>query len=114
MELGKRIRKIRKRQGRTLEAIAKRCGCTRSLLSKIETGAANPPVATLTKIAGALGVPVSVFMEDSGQQSTVFVPSQKLAGATIAGLAGALLARVLISRRVKKQGPQGDDDADAD
>ena len=42
------------------------------------------------------------------------VPSHKLGATAIAGLAGALLARVLISRQVKRQGPQGGGDADAD
>lgn len=56
---GGRIRALRQRQGRTLADIAGACGFTPSLLSKIETGATSPPVATLTAIAGALGVPVA-------------------------------------------------------
>jgi transcriptional regulator with XRE-family HTH domain len=56
---GGRIRSLRQSQGRTLDDIATVCGFTPSLLSKIETGATSPPVATLTAIAGALGVPVA-------------------------------------------------------
>lgn len=56
---GPHIRALRQRQGRTLNDIATACGFTPSLLSKIETGATNPPVATLTAIANALGVPVT-------------------------------------------------------
>lgn len=72
MNLGARIRKIRKSQGRTLENIATACGCTRSLLSKIETGATSPPVATLTRIAAALGVSVGTLVEPADSVSTVF------------------------------------------
>lgn len=56
---GPRIRLLRQRQGRTLDDIARACGFTPSLLSKIETGATSPPVATLSAIASALGVPVA-------------------------------------------------------
>jgi transcriptional regulator with XRE-family HTH domain len=80
MNIGSRIRKIRKRQGRTLEAVGRKAGCTRSLLSKIETGATSPPVATLTRIADTLGVPLSAFMEDTGLKSTVFTRAGQLAG----------------------------------
>lgn len=78
MDLGSRMRKIRIRQGRTLEAVARQAGCTRSLLSKIETGSTRPPVATLTRVAGALGVPVAAFMEEAGQKSTVFMRHRDL------------------------------------
>ena len=80
MEIGERIRKIRKRQGRTLQEIADRCGFTRSLLSKIETGLTSPPVATLTKIASALGVRPSSFLEDADDASTVHTPAAAAKG----------------------------------
>jgi transcriptional regulator with XRE-family HTH domain len=63
---GGRIRALRQRQGRTLREVAAACGFTPSLLSKIETGATNPPVATLTAIARALGVGVAALLEDGG------------------------------------------------
>lgn len=61
--LGRSIRALRQRQGRTLREVAAACGFTVSLLSKIETGATSPPVATLSAIARALGVPVASLLE---------------------------------------------------
>jgi transcriptional regulator with XRE-family HTH domain len=72
--LGIRIRKIRKRQGRTIQELADACGFTRSLLSQIETGKTTPPIATLTRIAHALGVPVSALLGETMQATTVHTP----------------------------------------
>ena len=77
MDLGKRIRLHRKRQNRTQEDIASRCGFTVSLLSKIENGQTSPPVATLMKIANALGLKVSDLLEPEGQGGTVFHPASE-------------------------------------
>ena len=74
MELGAKIRKLRRRQGRTLQGVAEKCGFTRSLLSKIENGHTVPPVATLTKIAAALGVSTSALLDGAGQTGTVHIP----------------------------------------
>jgi transcriptional regulator with XRE-family HTH domain len=71
MSIGARIRALRRRSGLRLQDVADRCGFTQSLLSKIETGAANPPVATLVAIAGALRVPVATLIEDTGGARTV-------------------------------------------
>ena len=40
----------------------------------------------------------------------VLVPGEKLAGAVLAGLIGALVARVLVSRMVRRRPPQEGDD----
>ncbi|MFC5648057.1 helix-turn-helix domain-containing protein [Paenibacillus solisilvae] len=72
MELGKRIRFIRKEQKRTQHEIAEACGFTKSMLSKIESGSTMPAVATLMKIAGALGVKVSDLLEPDISNGTVF------------------------------------------
>ncbi|MFC4808042.1 helix-turn-helix domain-containing protein [Paenibacillus sp. GCM10023250] len=73
LDLGKRIRLIRKEQKRTQEEIAKICGFTKSMLSKIESGGAMPAVSTLMKIAGALGVKVSDLLEEQSSNDTVMV-----------------------------------------
>jgi transcriptional regulator with XRE-family HTH domain len=77
MEVGKRIRFIRKQQKRTQEEIAELCGFTKSLLSKIETGATMPPVATLMKIAEALGVRVSDLLEEESESGTVYTTAEQ-------------------------------------
>jgi len=76
MEIGRRIRMLRKQQQRTQQEIAARCGFTVSLLSKIENGQTTPPVATLMKIAAALGVKVADLLEPDRAPATVFIPAE--------------------------------------
>ena len=72
MNIGQRIRKFRKQQHRTLEAVAGQAGITKSMLSKVETGATMPAVATLSRVAAALGVPVATLIDESDQAATVY------------------------------------------
>jgi Predicted transcriptional regulators len=75
--IGIRIRNLRLSQRRTIQEIADVCGLSKSMVSKIETGAVIPSVATLVKIAKALGTNVSVLMEENEEQSTVMISAQK-------------------------------------
>ena len=75
MDIGHRIRRIRNQQGRTLQEIADLCGCSKGLLSKIENGKVVPAVATLSKIAKALGVRISVLMEDGETAEAIYSPN---------------------------------------
>jgi transcriptional regulator with XRE-family HTH domain len=59
-ELGKRIRQLPKARNRTL---AQEVGLTRGYLSKLETGRQIPPLATLSKVAHALGTDLSSLLE---------------------------------------------------
>ncbi len=74
-DLGPRLRRIRRQLGRTLEEIAQRCDCTRSLLSKFETGRSVPPIATLTRIAQALGTDVATLLSDKAPDTVTYVPA---------------------------------------
>jgi transcriptional regulator with XRE-family HTH domain len=73
MSIGPRIRTLRLRSRLRLQDVADRCGFTKSLLSKIETGAVKPPVATLVGIARALRVPVSVLLGEHEDGRTVLM-----------------------------------------
>jgi transcriptional regulator with XRE-family HTH domain len=77
MEIGPRIRRHRRRLGWTLQDVADRCGFTRSLLSKIENGRTVPPVATLARIAEALGLSVATLLDDQADDATVFTPADR-------------------------------------
>jgi len=79
MDLGARIRKLRRTQLRTLQEIAAACGCSRSLLSKSETGRSVPPVATLGRIAAALGTDAAGLLAGEGSRSTVLTPRAEAA-----------------------------------
>ncbi len=75
MDIGSRIRNIRNQQGRTLDDIASACGCSKSLVSKIENGKVVPAVATLSNIANSLGVRVSTLMEDGEDIAPAITPN---------------------------------------
>ncbi len=74
-----RIRALRRQQQRTLKDVADRCGFTVSLLSKIESGKTSPPVATLAKIAAALGVHLADLLTEERPASTVLTLARDLA-----------------------------------
>ncbi|HEX8914040.1 MAG TPA: XRE family transcriptional regulator, partial [Humisphaera sp.] len=62
-----RLRWFRTERGLRLEDVAKRAGYTKGFLSKIEHGKASPPMATLLRVAAALGVDADVlFAPDAG------------------------------------------------
>ncbi len=62
--LAKRIRGLRLHRKFTLEKVAEGTGFTKSYLSLIESGKKSPPIATLSKIAQALGVDIAAFFEE--------------------------------------------------
>jgi len=71
MKIGSQIRRLRLEQRRTQQEIADACGFTKSLLSKIESDKVMPPVATLVKIAAALGAKVSALIEAGNGEDVV-------------------------------------------
>lgn len=75
MEIGSRIRKIRNQQGRTIQDVADDCQCSKALLSKIENSRVVPALATLSKISKALGVKVSVLLEEGEDGGVAFTPN---------------------------------------
>lgn len=62
--LGSQIRILRVATGTSGGALAARAGVSRSMLSRVERGLASPSVATLERIAGAMGVSISQFFAD--------------------------------------------------
>jgi len=59
--LGERIRNLRERRGRSLKQLASGTGLTQSFLSQVERDLTSPSVASLRKIAEALGTSVATF-----------------------------------------------------
>lgn len=57
-QIGERIRKIRKREGLSLEAFALRCEMNPAYVGHIERGMQNPTLATLERICKGLGIRV--------------------------------------------------------
>jgi transcriptional regulator with XRE-family HTH domain len=54
--LADRVRELRAAQGLSLDAIARRSGVSRSMISRIERGESSPTAVLLEKLAGGLGV----------------------------------------------------------
>ncbi|HLE98611.1 MAG TPA: cupin domain-containing protein [Gaiellaceae bacterium] len=69
VDVGERLRAIRKLRRVTLRTVAERAELSESFLSQVERGRANASVASLTRIAAALGVHVADLFEPNGSPS---------------------------------------------
>jgi len=65
IDLGGKLRLIRKNKGLTLSEIAEETGISSSYLSEIERGNVKPSISTIKKIAKVLGVPVETIMGET-------------------------------------------------
>ena len=74
MELGAKLKEIRRGRGVTLQQIADQTGLSKSFVSQIETGAANPSIASLKKITDVLGVPLGALFTN-GENGSSEAPS---------------------------------------
>ncbi len=62
-DLGRNVRRFRQRRTLTLEALAERAAISKGTVIAIEQGRANPNIATLGRLADALGVGVAALIE---------------------------------------------------
>ncbi|MBK8172791.1 MAG: helix-turn-helix transcriptional regulator [Sandaracinaceae bacterium] len=67
--IGARIREVRRNAKLTLEALAERAGIDPTYLGGLERGQHNPTVATLQRLAKALGVDAPAMLDDLGSLS---------------------------------------------
>ncbi len=63
-KIADKIHKIRKNKGLTLAQLGDATGLSKGLLSRIENNQVSPPIATLSKIASGLEVPIGIFFEE--------------------------------------------------
>lgn len=63
MEVGNRIREIRKAQGMSMKELAQRVGVSYLTIQRIETGEVSPSVAVLSEIAYCLQHPITGFFD---------------------------------------------------
>src|SRR5207244_2520419 len=66
VDVGERLRELRRIRRCTLRTIADRSGLSESFLSQVERGRANASIASLRSIADALGVSVADLFEPGG------------------------------------------------
>jgi transcriptional regulator with XRE-family HTH domain len=71
VELGAKLKEIRRGQGVTLQQIADQTGLSKSFISQIETGSANPSIASLKKITDVLSVPLGALFTNADNGSGI-------------------------------------------
>ena len=64
--IARRVRDLRAAQGHSLDALAARCGVSRSMISLIERASASPTAVVLEKLATGLGVPLASLFDAPG------------------------------------------------
>ncbi|MGI8829020.1 MAG: helix-turn-helix domain-containing protein [Candidatus Limnocylindria bacterium] len=64
--IGATLRAVRRQRGFTLRQVADEAGVTESFLSQVERDIASPSIATLRRIAVALGTSIGVLLDDVG------------------------------------------------
>jgi transcriptional regulator with XRE-family HTH domain len=64
--IGRSLREVRQRRGLTLRAVANEAGVTESFLSQVERDIASPSIATLRRIATALGTTIGTLLDSAG------------------------------------------------
>lgn len=68
-----RMRENRKKKGWTLEQLASVSGVSRSMLSQIERGSANPTLGVAHRIAQAFGMKLGDLVDDAPQPTSIEV-----------------------------------------
>jgi transcriptional regulator with XRE-family HTH domain len=65
MDVGARIKSVRREKGLTLKAVESLSGVSATHLSEIERGETSPTLGSLARIARALSKPAAFFLEDN-------------------------------------------------
>jgi len=98
-ELGAKVAKARAERGWSLATLAERAGLSTAAVHKIEKSGMTPTIASLMKVAAALGKSVGYFVEEveatrpvtvirSGQRSRLYTSKQGLELQNISGRYG--------------------------
>lgn len=72
MNIGQRIKRLRIKNGLTLEELASRCELTKGFISQMERDLTSPSIATLDDITEALGVSMAEFFIEEQDEKIVF------------------------------------------
>ena len=76
MEVGSRVRELRKRVGISMKELAKRVGVSTLSIYRIETEKTSPSVALLSDIAQCLNYPISSFLTQ-GDKKVVLMKAKE-------------------------------------
>ncbi len=72
MDIGKRIRQLRIRNGLTQEELASRCELTKGFVSQLENNVTTPSLPVLMNLVEVLGTEMSAFFSEEQEQKIVF------------------------------------------
>ena len=64
LDVGKKLREVRRRGGMVIDDVASHSGLSRAYISQIETGKASPTLQTVEKLADALQIPMAALFTD--------------------------------------------------
>ena len=93
--LGRNIAALREARGQTQQQIARVAGVPRATWANLETGAANPTLAVLVRVAAALGVRLEELIEPPRRLGRLY-----RAAALPARLRGAVTVRKLLPESI--------------
>lgn len=65
MELGQKLREVRRSKGVTLNTVASESGLSKSFVSQVESGVTNPSIASIKKICDVLSIPLAELFDDN-------------------------------------------------
>ena len=91
--VGSNLRRLRTRNGYSLERLAKLSGVSRAMLGQIELGRSVPTIALLWKVARALNVPFATLLAARTIQSTSVLRAQD--AKILRSIDGAFTSRAL-------------------
>lgn len=91
--VARNLKRLRTRQGLSLERLSARSGVSRSMLGQVELGRSAPTINILWKIARALGVPFSALTTAVGEGGTVVLPVDQ--AKTLSSRDGRFVSRAL-------------------
>lgn len=101
--IGRNLKRLRTRQGHSLERLARISGVSRAMLGQIEHGKSAPTIGLLSKIARALDVPLTTLITASGANGATVL--RKAQSRLLISGGGAFTSRALlpfaVSRRIE-------------
>src|SRR5260221_13982463 len=101
--IGLKVFSLRKSMGLSLQQLGERSDVSAAAIHKIEQGGMVPTITTLLKIAGAVGRPVSYFVEEDGSRDdlAVLTPADEVRpvytshkGITLSSISGPYARRI--------------------
>ena len=76
MDIGQKIKRLRTKNGLTLEELASRSELTKGFLSQVERNLTSPSIATLNDILEALGTTLAAFFKEEQEENEITLPNK--------------------------------------